>query len=474
MINIKHIINSITVKMFLGFWLIAIAAILITRWVSFQYMEFNHIAPISTFEQKKIAPIIAKVQTTLHRHRFKPIKSLLKNKKVFPKQIWLQSIQDNTLYTNSQNTRKSRVKYIEGLKLEEPVSIHLPDYHVLGPYQVSHNGMDYRLYLGRPISRHDFGALLNQIPAWLKIVTTLLVTGTLCWALSLALLRPIKRLTQASQAFGAGDFSIRVPEFKTRHDEVGQLGQAFNDMAEHIQQSMNAQQRLLGDISHELRAPLTRLQLALSLAEKIEHNSPELDKYLTRFDIEINRLNVMIEQALQLSKLENQLTALNFSHIDVIAILVDIINDARFSAQSKEIDIDLQLPDQQADGLFMMADQTLLCSAIENIISNAIRYSPKQGMITVKLAIKHKHLILSISDQGPGVDKSQLSQIFKPFYRTQQARDRLSGGTGLGLAIAKHAIESHGGQVRAKLVNPMQEDAPGLNIIITLPLEPKT
>lgn len=458
--------SSLIVKVFLGFWIIAIIATGVTRWVSFQFIQSERIEAIKVDQKEFINKVLLKIDKVSTRHTDRAIQDIIKKSRGLPPGIWVKDPVSGEIFHNERRIHPQQLKTIKQLSFEQPVSIFIPGYHLFGPFEQTIHNKKYHIFLGNRMDRQDIAGILVLMPIWLRILVAFTVTGALSLILSWYLISPIKKITRASEQFGAGNLATRIPEFDNRFDEVGQLGQAFNHMADHIQSSISSQQRLLGDVSHELRSPLTRLQIALTLAQKIEHNSPDLDKYLSRFELEIGRLDLMIGQALQLSRLENQLSNMQLSDFDFSTMVNTIINDAKFSAQEKQLTINYH----GTNTITFTGDQQLLSSAIENIMNNAIRYSPEKADISVNLTTTNEHIILTVSDQGIGVANEHIKEIFKPFYRTTQARDRISGGTGLGLAIAAGAIECHDGKIFAMRA---REDAeyPGLKVIIELPIQ---
>ena len=264
-----------------------------------------------------------------------------------------------------------------------------------------------------------------------------------------------------------------MPISSQRNDEIGQLARSFNEMASQLQQHQSAQQRLLGDVSHELRSPMTRLQMALGLAQQETTTTQAREQYLQRCQIEVDRLDQMVADVLSLSRLENTLQTIQSEKINLCSLLANIISDEQFVADEKSIKICFIPPKD----IFFNGDSTLLISAISNILSNAVKYSPENSNINVELAKADHHISLIIDDAGQGVPEQALSQLFNPFYRVNLARDRNTGGTGLGLAIAKQAILAHKGKVTARnkiaknsAFNEQNSNSVvGLSVIIELP-----
>ncbi|MEW6998844.1 ATP-binding protein [Colwelliaceae bacterium BS250] len=468
---LKSIYSSLTVKVFIGFWIIAITATAVTHWISIKFVEINRVEAISAADQNKIDATMRRLDKIITRAKPESIKQLINGKLKLPQVVWLKEKHTNKVESNIKHAIPRVLAHIQEQKFSQPISAYLSGYQLIGPTEFTFKDKQYQIYLGKYMARKNIVAMILQLPLWLRIFIGFLITGLLSWLLSWYLIRPLKKLKQASQSFGQGKLSTRLPEFEDRFDEVGRLGQAFNSMAEQVQNSMSSQQRLLGDISHELRSPLTRLQLALTLIQKLDNTNPALNKYLDRFNTEVTRLDLMINQALQLSRLESQIQQLNIETFNLTTLVNNVVEDARFIGQQKNIDIyaNIGSDDELKADIEFTGDKQLIHSAIENVLGNAIRYSPENGKVTCSLTATKKMMTLSISDQGPGVALEQIDDIFKPFYRTSEARDRISGGTGLGLAIASGAIHCHKGQMYAKLASNEKRN-PGLTVVINLPI----
>lgn len=295
----------------------------------------------------------------------------------------------------------------------------------------------------------------------------ILVAGACaCYWLANHIAVPIKRLREATQKLSGGELSVRVEEKLTRrNDEIGDLGRTFNIMAKHLEDLIGAQNRLIGDISHELRTPLARLNIALELARK--RSGPQAESALDRIELETERLNEMIGQLLALSRFETNIGRVDKSRIDLNGLLTDIVLDARFEAADKGCEVIFEAPEED---IHISGDPVLIARAVENVTRNAIRYTPDGKKVFLGLTRSHdgKEAVIRIKDSGPGVDESELDNIFRPFYRLDKARDRKTGGTGLGLSIAERAVKLHGGTITAR--NAAEG---GLVVEIRLPAEHK-
>jgi two-component system sensor histidine kinase CpxA len=236
-------------------------------------------------------------------------------------------------------------------------------------------------------------------------------------------------------------------------------------MAERLRQLLEAKQQLLRDVSHELRSPLARLQLALSLARR---EGGPAERHLARIACEADRLEQLIARTLKLVRLERPAHALERANLDVRELLRHIVTDVAIEADAQGCLVDLQVPVP----LPVSGDPELLRSAFENVISNAVRYSPAGAMVLVSgrrnlSAGTADGIEVTVRDFGPGVPEKELELIFEPFYRVDAAREHQSqgrGGEGLGLAIAARALAAHGGAITAS-----NAAGGGLAVVATLP-----
>jgi len=295
----------------------------------------------------------------------------------------------------------------------------------------------------------------------LPLVIAAIVSGIVCFLLARYLTAPLAHLRRATEAYAAGNLSTRVaPTMGARKDEIGELAGSFDRMAQRLQELMAAQRQLLSDVSHELRSPLARLQVALGLARQRAEGraTGELD----RIEREAERLNDLIGQLLSLARLESGVTTPEHEPVDLAELLERVAADADFEAQAsnRHVQVKQTLPAS------VRGDARLLQSALDNIVRNAVRYTAEGTTVTLTLEAGPEHARIVVQDHGPGVPEEMLARLFEPFVRVGDARDRASGGYGLGLAIARKAILVHGGEVTAR-----NAPSAGLRVTITLPAE---
>ena len=466
--KIKALLSSFTVKLFLWFWLIAITSIISTRWISQQLSNDAIREVVSQKSNPDELYQLNKMAKRITRHKADNLDQLLTQQEKrlarTPFNIWLKNIDDNSRVVSAipLPTKLQRVltDYLSENSFTQPQTSFFSHTEVVGPTIININNQAYQLFISRKVHKQNISQIVQSLPYWLRILTPTLISFLLCLLLAHSFSKPIRLIKKATTKLGQGDFDSRVEGVGHLSGELEQLANSFNKMAEQLQQNQSSQRRLLGDVSHELRSPMTRLQMALGLAQQESTTPQAREQYLQRCQREIDRLDHMIENVLVLSRLENTLQNAEYEQVNLSTLIQNIINDEQFIADKKSIKISYNAPAK----IILLADQTLLTSAISNVLNNAVKYSPEKSAINVQLLLEKQKVILVVSDSGNGVPEESLTQLFTPFYRVNLARDRATGGTGLGLAIAKQAVLTHQGEIFAK--NNVDN---GLSVIIELP-----
>jgi signal transduction histidine kinase len=280
-----------------------------------------------------------------------------------------------------------------------------------------------------------------------------LLIGVVCYILAVHLASPLRGLRRAMETFGRGELGIRY--HLARRDEIGELAQAFNRMADQITTLLKAERRLLQDVSHELRSPLARLGFAVELAR----TSPDRELALNRIRKEADRLSHLVDELLQLTRAEGDPGARNLEDVDLGKLLGELVADCALEADAAGCRLTLR----GERSVVVTGDRELLRRACENILRNAIRHAPPGSSVEIELALHDGRADIAIRDHGPGVPREALGEIFEPFFRVEPDRGRSSGGVGLGLAIARRAVELHQGRITAFNADP------GLSVAIELP-----
>jgi two-component system OmpR family sensor kinase len=270
------------------------------------------------------------------------------------------------------------------------------------------------------------------------------ISAAICWWLARHISGPVAKLQTVAQTFASGDLDARVDEpICRRSDEIGALARDVNQMAKRLKAQIALKEMLLRDISHELRSPLTRLRVALSLAQR---NDGTLEIQLERMERDIERLNILIGETLQLSRLsESELTFVR-EPVELGVLIHEVVDDAHFEASA----VGKHISPSTTTGLAAFGNFELLRRAVDNVVRNAIRFAPVGSNVEVSTRKADGSAIVAVRDHGPGVSERDLPRIFEAFYRVADARDRESGGVGLGLAITSRIMALHGGNAKAR------------------------
>ena len=330
-----------------------------------------------------------------------------------------------------------------------------------GRYPFLHGDMQrYRFLLARPAGG-VIGILKSQKTFMPILLSMLLLSALVSALIARKISQPIKKLRSGVQRISSGDLKAKISsDLSHRKDEIGALANDFDVMTEKLSTLLATQQNLLRDVSHELRSPLARLQVALGLAEK--RSGAEITPELQRIETEANTLNEMIGKILSLVRLNNlsiDNSSLEFKQIDLIELLKPLILNANYEGQEKSVHVSYSGP----NSLLLNAVSNLLSSAIENVLRNAVKYSPQSSEVICKLEQVNNKLALTITNTGINVPEEELDKIFEPFYRVSKTREHGSGSGGIGLAIAKQSIELHAGNIKSENTDT------GLQVRITLP-----
>ncbi|MGA8224511.1 MAG: ATP-binding protein [Candidatus Acidiferrales bacterium] len=301
------------------------------------------------------------------------------------------------------------------------------------------------------------GMLETTVLQWL---IPALAGALLCLLLARHLAKPIRTLQTVAGKIADGDFSVRAsPAIGPRNDELADLARDFDKMADRIQSLLRKQQELLGDISHELRSPLTRLGVSLELVRRgktdaVEHMQSDLD-----------RLDTLIGQILTLTRLQTRADQKTETRVNLRSILESVAEDARYEVKDDGKSVVIS----RADDCWLNGDPALLRSCIENVVRNAVHYTKPHTEVALSLELGRNgpdSARILVADHGDGVPPDALSHIFEPFYRVTEAHEHQTGGTGLGLSIAQRIAIVHGGSISAR-----NREGGGLEIEIVLPVK---
>ena len=306
-----------------------------------------------------------------------------------------------------------------------------------------------------PMSDEDKHTLMTRL---LLVVS---MAALLCLALARSLSFPLRSLQEATHHIADGKLTTRVDkEVTERRDEIGSLAKDFNVMAERLDSLLQSQRRLLGDISHELRSPLTRLNVALELARKKVKDENALSS-LERIEQEAVKLDELIDEVLMLTKLRALHRPREQVEVELSTLVEEVVGDAHFEAESMNRSVESEV----SSSCTVLGSRELLRRALENVVRNAVKYTKEETKVRVALHRDDDFAVITVQDKGDGVEEELLPRLFTPFFRAAPDRDRETGGVGLGLAITEGAVHLHGGSVAAH--NDLNG---GLVVTIRLPL----
>lgn len=308
-----------------------------------------------------------------------------------------------------------------------------------------------------PDKQYCFVVVAPQQSIWSFLPFYLLVPLAVCllaWVLAVNIATPLRKMAREVERFGRGDLAVRMRS--SRRDEIGGVARAFDKMADRIEILLTAERRLLQDISHELRSPLTRIGFAAALTKTAEDREAAAD----RLNKEISRLTELVNGLLQMTRVEGDPSNRIMQEVSLPELIRRVIQDCELEAKVRGCELAFQLCSHQQ----LYGDYELLRRAVENVVRNAIYYTPAKSNITVTLESNVRTAKISVRDYGPGVPDDALPKLFQPFFRVDPSRSSSTGGVGLGLAIAKRAIAMHGGSISAQNVHP------GLLVCIELPI----
>lgn len=438
-------------KIFLSFWLVIIVVMMTTMYVT---GLVTHRSTIPANERIVINSYAnAAVATYESGHRSALIKWLKQTH--VKKHVTLYLLEPNgDVIADGEIPQAIKKLALDYSKQQLSAQIMSKDKFIISHEILTASDHVYRVAvsLNMPITH------LSYIP-WAGMSLVLLfftcLSGSICYLLSLYLTSPIRDLRLVARSITRGKLKTRVGDNVTkRNDEIAELGQDFDSMAEHIEHLIVSKERLLQDISHELRSPLARMQIALELARTKTDKST-----FDRMELEIHRLDDLIGDIMTLAKMQTSKLVVNPININLTHLVQVIVDDANF--EFSEINTEFHAPeiDIQID-----ADEKILYHALENIVRNALKYTKPATQVTVNLIDAPKEITITVTDEGPGVPEEYLDKIFDPFLRVDSARNVKTGGYGLGLAITKKAIMLHRGKIFAE-----NQDGSGLKVTIIIP-----
>jgi signal transduction histidine kinase len=291
-----------------------------------------------------------------------------------------------------------------------------------------------------------------------------LLAGAIAAVIALVLARwlargmtqPLRDMAEASRRMETGDYSTRV--LTSTRDEVGQLATAFNRMSRELENLEASRRDLVANVSHELKTPITAIRAHLeNLLDGVEQpNSQTLEIMLAQSE----RLGRLVEQLLDLSRLESGDVPLRREPVSLAPLVALVMSEIEVACADREVEVVSDLSD---DLPTIEADSERVHQVIFNLVDNAVRFTPEGGEVRIEAHRHNGSVEVSVADTGVGIPADALPRLFERFYRVDPARAREDGGTGIGLAIARSVVEAHGGSIRA-------ESAPGHGSVFTFDL----
>ncbi|MEZ7228764.1 ATP-binding protein [Alteromonas sp. DY56-G5] len=426
--------RAIMGRLFLWFWATFIVTSLLAIWGSRLFFEDLQVVQIKPREVEDLNQAIERMQ----RERFQSVplhEALDRNSRGIRGRLVAVDIRDNRLVSGGGPPLRDNDKedLLRLVNQTSPIAVKRGAFKILGPVFFERDNSRFALFavkLDMPEKQTP--------PVLLFLAIALITTTLLSWLFAKTLTNPILHIQGSAKRLASGDWQTRVGKAAKRQDELGQLARDFNKMAEQLESMWGAQKRLLADVSHELRSPLARLQMALGLA----HQQNVDPATLSRVEREADRMEALVSQLLTLSRAEAG--EANMQKHALSLVLNDVLTDANFEAanKNKQLKID-DIPKKT-----VVIDSMMFCRAVENVLRNAIRHSKLVTHIT--FSEDAQHWCIHITDDGDGLTSEECERIFSPFYRATLARERESGGVGLGLSIAKAAVELHHGRIIAE------------------------
>jgi len=427
--------RAIMGRLFLWFWATFIVTSLLAIWGSRLFFEDLQVVQIKPREVEDLNQAIERMQ----RERFQSVplhEALDRNSRGIRGRLVAVDIRDNRLISGGgppllrDNDKEDLLRLVNQTS---PIAVKRGAFKILGPVFFERDNSRFALFavkLDMPEKQTP--------PVLLFLAIALITTTLLSWLFAKTLTNPILHIQGSAKRLASGDWQTRVGKAAKRQDELGQLARDFNKMAEQLESMWGAQKRLLADVSHELRSPLARLQMALGLA----HQQNVDPATLSRVEREADRMEALVSQLLTLSRAEAG--EANMQKHALSLVLNDVLTDANFEVanKNKQLKID-DIPKKT-----VVIDSMMFCRAVENVLRNAIRHSK---LVThIAFSEDTQHWCIHITDDGDGLTIEECERIFSPFYRATLARERESGGVGLGLSIAKAAVELHHGRIIAE------------------------
>lgn len=371
---------------------------------------------------------------------------------------------DEQVYIDDLNLRKIRDRVFEGEIAVKKLLIGdmiKREYLVIGyPVVINHHVVSGLLLITSTDEIRQTLKMYNRI-IWLVTLFEVLVVLIITYALTQRIINPIKKLVQASRRIAEGDFSQKIPISNNSDDEINELVSSFNYMTEKLENLEIMRKSFISNVSHELRSPLTSIRgFVEGILDKTIPDEKR-DFYLTLVKEEVIKLNNLINQLLELSRLEWGKINLNLSEFKIYSVIAEELIKFEKRIEEKNIDIDIQVDEE----LVVKADRDLISRVIHNLLDNAIKYNKVGGKIYIYSEVANGKAYITIQDTGVGIPEKLQKLIWERFYKVDESRS-LENGVGLGLSIVKEIIKLHKQNIWVE-----SEEGIGSKFIFTLDLK---
>lgn len=304
----------------------------------------------------------------------------------------------------------------------------------------------------------------SYVAIGIAAVVSLMFAALISFLVSRQLTKPVRKISAAAQRIKEGDRTARSGV--NGSDDLGQLGETFDSMAEAIEKEAELERRLTADVAHELRTPLQALRANVEAMQ--DEVLPCDQEHLALLSNETNRLARLVDSMLRLSRLENGSVRMSFQPVDIVQFVSDIATSHRMLLEDAGLELTFR-NDVSSDELYVELDRDTVTQALTNILSNAIRYTPAPGKVTISVSCVNEEARVAVADTGIGIAKEDMNKVFSRFWRAEESRNRVAGGLGVGLAVTKEIVDRHHGRVEVE-----SERGVGTTFILCFPLtQPK-
>lgn len=308
----------------------------------------------------------------------------------------------------------------------------------------ANSGELYTLIFRFDLRSRPLWNLFKRFGLYWVFFVAFVISGVISWWLAIKTVRPIQDIAFASGLHDEEDFLSKIDvKILKRPDEIGELARQLQLSGIKIQELIKKQKDLLRDVSHEVRTPLARLQIA---TETLQLDAGD-ERALNQIKDEILIIDQLVQDLLHLSHFDRPSKSHQIENFKVNTLVDEFIERSKILASTKNLSITSS--STNTNNVDVKGNKFLLDRALDNLMSNAIRHSPNNSEIEIKTEIDNENCYISISDQGEGVIEESLEKIFEPFHRLDTSRNRETGGFGLGLSLVKQIVELHKGSVNA-------------------------